>query len=44
MYTDTISDTKKSNIPFAIPIAPFAYSASVSTFIYSSIFICDQCN
>lgn len=35
MYIDTISATKKSKIPPANPIIPFAYSKIVSILIYS---------
>lgn len=39
MYIDTISATKKSNIPPAKPIIPFAYWKTVSILIYSAKFI-----
>lgn len=35
MYIDTISATKKSKIPPANPIIPFAYSNIVSILMYS---------
>lgn len=36
MYIDTISATKKSKIPPANPIIPFAYSNIVSILMYSA--------
>ena len=39
-YTDTMSATKKSKIPPATPIIPFAYTKIVIKFIYSDKLIC----